>query len=494
MTLNRKQRFQNDRLARDSRRPLFSIFAALAVILVAIMASGILYWHALAEAERDRDQSRADSNLWELAKTNTALRLWDIAKLVSADDRVLPLFAAGTRDRLAAIITPWFQALHNNQQLTKLDFLQADRRVFLRAEDARVFGDGVDSAPLLAAGQRREAVSGLAVGPAGVAFELVIPLLQGDTITGYLDLAGDIRALLGDLRKAAQADVLLVLNNKLAEGAVVAQSSPGLTDGFQPAVTGSGQPADVLIQKGHRWRVVSVPVADAAGQPIGRVDTIRDDAERHWVSWIALATFLGAVLAVAGLAVAICHLFLYRIQPAMGLTSRQRQDLELMSMRDGLTGLYNRGAIGTLLTKELAHVREVGLPLSVMIVALDEYQVFNNVTDRGIDDKVVVAVADSLQHQLRLGDLAVRNTGDSFILIVQRVGGMLAKDVAERLRRAIAGTRVETASGLLPISACIGVSCYPESGAASADLIAAAEQALTVAKGQGRNQIRMAEA
>jgi diguanylate cyclase (GGDEF)-like protein len=509
------QRLQNDRLASSSRRQLFSVFVVLAVILVGVVVAGIRYWYGLSEAAFDRYYAQEFARDWELARTDAATRLWILAKLVAADDRMLPLFTAGQRDKLAVAVTPWFQVLRNNGQLTRLDFIQADRRVLLRAATPAMFGDGADSAPLRAAERSRAASSGLVVGANGVEFDLVVPVLQGGVITGFLDLGSDVDVLLRDLGTAVQADFLLLLDKSLPgfeampeTGAplwrpvgwdrfpdlvVAAQSRSGLVGELVPAAA-SSQSADRMTGAGGPWRVVPVPVADAEGRPIGRIDAIVDDGPRHRIAWIALATFLGAVLAVGGLAVVLCYLLLYRVRPALGLSNRQRQDMELVSMRDGLTGLYNRGALDALLARELAHVREVGLPLAVMIVALDEYRLFNDVKERGVGDKVALAVADSLQHQLRLGDLAVRNDGDSFILIVQRVGGLLARDVAERLRRAIAATRVETNAGLLPLSACVGVACYPESGTASGDLIGAAEQALALAKGQGRNHIRMAEA
>ncbi len=516
MTVEPARRLQEDRSVRESRRPLFSVFVGLVVLMTGVMMFGLCYWRTLSEAAFSRDQSQAFTNSWELAQADATRRLWSIAKMLGADDRVLPLFVAGKRDPLAAIATPWFQALRNNRQLTRLDFIQPDRRVLLRVGEPAVFGDDVSSAPLLAAEQSHETRFGLVVGAAGVEFELVVPLLRNGIITGFLLLGSDFEAMLEDLRAALQADFLLVLDknrpefqasssnaahplwrpahwDRFADLVVAAQSRPGLADGLAPALTGTGGEGDAVLQKGRVWRVVAVPVADAAGHPMGRIDVIRDDTEHQRTAWIALATFGGAIVGVAGLAVLVCYLLLYRLRPALGLTGRQRHDMELMSMRDGLTGLYNRHSIEVLLSKELAHVREIGFPLSVMVVSLDEYRLSDDRVVPGLEDRVAVAVADSLQHQLRLGDLAGRDTHDRFVLVVQRVGGMLAKDVAERLRRAIASTRVEAPSGLLPISACIGVACYPESGTAPAELIAAAEQAVISAKGLGRGQIRMAE-
>ena len=513
MTPDRMQRFQKDRLARGSRHPLFLIFVTLTAALTGIMTFGLVYWHDLSEAAFDREQLRTCANAWELAKTATATRLWALARLAGIEDQVLPLFAAGQRERLAAVMAPWFQTLRNTRQLTRLDFIQADRRVLLRMEAPEDFGDVVVGAPLLAAERSHVASSGLVAGAGGVGFELVVPLLQGGAITGFLDLGADLDAVLGELGTAVEADFVLLVDKGLADfraapgaapGAVrppwrpagwdrfadlvvAAESRPGLAEGLVPG------PADRMTRGERSLTVVSVPVAEAGGRPIGRLDGILDDGGRRRMGWIALATFVGAVLAAAGLAVVACHVLLYRVQPSLGLSGRQRHDMELVSMRDGLTGLYNRSALESLLARELAHVREAGLPLAVMIVALDDYRLLLETKERGIADKVALAVADSLQHQLRLGDLAVRNGGDGFILVVQRVGGMLARDVAERLRRAISGTRVETGSGLLPLSACLGIACYPESGTVSAELIGAAEQALALARGQGRNQIRMAE-
>ena len=514
MNVDQMRFLENKTLVSKSRRQLFIVSVTMIALAAAIMVFGALHWSRIQNEAIDRYLAGSVSGSWELAKKDVATRLWAFSKLIAVDDHMLPYFGAGRRDQLQAAIAPWFQTLHGNRQLVRLDFISGDRRVFLRASHPGEYGDLVDAAPLKEAERTREATTGLVAGRGGIEFDLVVPLLQKGKITGYVALGMDVESLLKDLKEVAHADFLLLLRKDLPDFqaaadtvpghkgwhpadwsrfpdvVVAAATRPGLVDGLTPGqLSGEG---DVVFAP-SRLRVVPVAITDPTGSVIGRLDALLDDGERQRIARLALATFLLATLAVGGLAVAIGYLLLYRLQPALQMSVGERQNMERMSMRDGLTGLYNRGALDALLHKEMVHAHEANLPLSLMIVTLDDYRQGDDKKERGLDDKVILAVADTLQHQLRLGDAAVRYTGNGFALVVQRVGGALARDVAERIRRAVGGTKVEVAFGLVAVSACIGVGCYPEHGKAPADLVRAAEKALMSAKGQGRGQVRVAE-
>jgi diguanylate cyclase (GGDEF)-like protein len=136
----------------------------------------------------------------------------------------------------------------------------------------------------------------------------------------------------------------------------------------------------------------------------------------------------------------------------------------------------------------------------VLIVDLDHFKVVNDVHGHLAGDVVLVEVARCLSNELRDYDTIGRFGGEEFVAVLPDVDAAGAVEIAERVRRRIGEIRTSTLASTVaiasdaPLSASIGVSCYPEHGIEVDQLLRAADAALYRAKRGGRNRVEIAGA
>jgi diguanylate cyclase (GGDEF)-like protein/putative nucleotidyltransferase with HDIG domain len=156
---------------------------------------------------------------------------------------------------------------------------------------------------------------------------------------------------------------------------------------------------------------------------------------------------------------------------------------------DGLTGLLNHKSFQTHLATDVAQAVSTGLPLTLMMVDLDDFKSVNNAHGHQIGDAMLVAVAAALRENVRASDRAARYGGDEFAVILPDTEIEEGLVIAERVRAAIASTRL-TASGMtIHIDASVGVASLPLHAETRQTLIGAADQAAYAAKQTGKSRV-----
>ena len=167
---------------------------------------------------------------------------------------------------------------------------------------------------------------------------------------------------------------------------------------------------------------------------------------------------------------------------------------ELRAKTDTLTGLPNRRELDEFLRAALVAAMEKGEPLSVLMIDIDHFKIFNDSFGHGVGDRVLRLMATVLSERVRDGDLPARYGGEELIAVLPGADLAGCKAVAEAIRRSISDCRITRRSTgeLLPrITISIGVAQF-QPGESAADLIERCDRALYAAKGAGRNRV-MAE-
>jgi two-component system, cell cycle response regulator len=170
--------------------------------------------------------------------------------------------------------------------------------------------------------------------------------------------------------------------------------------------------------------------------------------------------------------------------------SRLIERLREMSVRDGLTQLYNHRHAMHILATEFSRVGRYQEALSVLMIDIDHFKRVNDEHGHQVGDLVLREVGALLNQHLRNVDSVGRYGGEEFIIILPHTPCDAARQTAERLRSAVEQMRV-TAGGAQPrLTISIGVACHPSVGVDSPNaLIRAADEALYEAKAIGRNRV-----
>lgn len=173
---------------------------------------------------------------------------------------------------------------------------------------------------------------------------------------------------------------------------------------------------------------------------------------------------------------------------------RLREALREQSVRDPLTGLYNRRFADEMLEREFARADRTGAPLSVLMLDLDHFKRFNDSYGHEGGDIALRQVGAFLRQACRASDVPARFGGEEFLIILPGTEPAAALRRAEEIRDGIAALPLrETRPDLPRITASLGVASYPAPIADPTQLIAAADRALYAAKGAGRNRALAAE-
>ena len=98
-------------------------------------------------------------------------------------------------------------------------------------------------------------------------------------------------------------------------------------------------------------------------------------------------------------------------------------------------------------------------------------------------------MAKSTANELSHTDVLARYGGDEFVVLLPETRSARAVEVAERIRQAVATTRLEFQSARIDTSVSIGLACYPEDGRGIDTIQARADRAMYQAKEQGRNRV-----
>ncbi|MET0229438.1 MAG: GGDEF domain-containing protein [Rhodanobacteraceae bacterium] len=174
---------------------------------------------------------------------------------------------------------------------------------------------------------------------------------------------------------------------------------------------------------------------------------------------------------------------------------RLQETLRTQSLRDPLTGLFNRRYLEVSLARDLARAVRRHQPLAVLMLDIDNFKTFNDSHGHEAGDKTLMTFGELLGSLSRSEDVACRYGGEEFTLVLQEADAGIALDRAEEIRRAASDMIIEyRRQAIGPVTVSIGIACYPMHGDTPEQLIRRADRALYIAKEQGRNRVCVAGA
>lgn len=170
-------------------------------------------------------------------------------------------------------------------------------------------------------------------------------------------------------------------------------------------------------------------------------------------------------------------------------------EAEKQSMTDGLTGLYNRRSMESLMQREVALAERHGHSLSVVMIDLDKFKQVNDIHGHAAGDHLLKSFADCVRITLRKTDLAFRYGGDEFVIALPQTPVDQAKQVVEKLRQAFAAVDFTHAITQLDGQPTLSIGVAEREPGNNIltleNLLAAADQALYDAKSSNRNCVRV---
>ncbi|MDR3416707.1 MAG: sensor domain-containing diguanylate cyclase [Nevskia sp.] len=179
---------------------------------------------------------------------------------------------------------------------------------------------------------------------------------------------------------------------------------------------------------------------------------------------------------------------------ALSLANIQlRERLLAQSIRDPLTGMFNRRFLEESLRLEETRARRNGGSFAVIMFDLDHFKRLNDRFGHEAGDRALCALAEIVRCQLRGGDVACRYGGEEFVLVLPGAAVQVALQRAEAIRVELERTVLEHRGETLDtITASAGVAAFPDFGDSADAVLRSADAALYRAKSHGRNRCECA--
>jgi diguanylate cyclase (GGDEF)-like protein len=164
------------------------------------------------------------------------------------------------------------------------------------------------------------------------------------------------------------------------------------------------------------------------------------------------------------------------------------------SVRDALTGCFNRAHALETLSAELGRARRSSSPLSMIMFDVDRFKEVNDTHGHLTGDRVLAEVGRRLADILRTSDVKCRYGGDEFLLILPDTPSAGARQLAESIRQEIASIVVSAGNDCVKVSASLGVVTAAGEERTANGFIGRADEALYAAKHAGRNRVHIGAA
>ena len=166
------------------------------------------------------------------------------------------------------------------------------------------------------------------------------------------------------------------------------------------------------------------------------------------------------------------------------------QDLYEKATRDPLTGVFNKRYFMETLYKEFAFHRRQKMPLSLVMMDLDDFKRLNDTYGHVNGDIVLKSLAREVKSCMRREDMIARFGGEEFVMLFCGTPRETAIIIADKLLELVRAMKFGTATVVFSTSATLGVACLENDNFSSADeMLMAADQNLYIGKEEGKNRV-----
>jgi diguanylate cyclase (GGDEF)-like protein len=207
------------------------------------------------------------------------------------------------------------------------------------------------------------------------------------------------------------------------------------------------------------------------------------------INWPSLVTFIVFTSFVGVLYGFSSKRQMRQIEEQRNQLIQDEAKLRALSVRDPLTGLYNRRYMEETFDREVQRAIRKQQPLSVIMADIDGFKTINDTVGHVLGDKALVKVSAFLMKNIRASDVACRFGGDEFCLILPDCTLEEGIKRANALRSAIESFGDSHEDGVEQFTLSFGVAAMPEDGMTREALIGAADSALYSSKRAGRNRV-----
>lgn len=523
----------------STRRKIIILVIALELILTVV--AGTLY----VDEHNKRNNEFAEqiatnlrNNFIDHSRSIKAKYSTRIEGFVKSSPEIIRSFARQDRAGLAAHLNHRLKTLIKEDHLfTTINFIQADGTVFYHAKDKTRIGQNVANVPFVRDSlQSKKPLSGLVLALGGLGYRFSYPVYYDNKYIGLVVFIADATHSFNMLSKNFDIQWAVLIEKEhsyqtssvpilMRNGKTLATFSGALfeNDDFLDKVFQVSSMGFLHAGEFSYRKLYTLPLVNYVGSPIGEVITVLDvsthlqefKASLYNTGTIILAVFIVTVSVLfqgIGFFLKKVKMFQCELEETVDKRTQQLQqtnqmlvqeikqheftqkNLEILSEKDALTGLYNRRKFNLQYESEWNAAQRDSRVISLIMIDIDCFKPYNDEYGHLAGDKALKVVAHAIQKNVtRPRDCVARYGGEEFICILPETSMDSTIHVAEKIRKSIEELNYPHEFSIVSdvITVSIGlISAIPEKCQNKEELIDCADKALYQAKSAGRNCIR----
>ena len=165
------------------------------------------------------------------------------------------------------------------------------------------------------------------------------------------------------------------------------------------------------------------------------------------------------------------------------------QKLKESSLKDGLTGLYNRRFLENFIDKFAKQADRANKSYAVMMIDIDFFKMVNDTYGHDVGDTVIKELGHILKSNIRSSDMAIRYGGEEFLVLLYNPEKSKVLDIAQNIADKFKSVEFQAGAASFKKTLSLGISYYPEQAESIWQAIKYADTALYVAKESGRDKV-----
>lgn len=520
------------------RGKIIALVLALELVLTVVVGTLFINQHYKGNDElAKRIATNLRNNFIDDSTTIQAKYSARIEGFVKSSPAIIDAFANRDQSNLTIHLEQRLNSLKQDQSFTSINFIQADGTIFYHTKNKKRIGRSVSHVPFVNDSLKvKKPLSGLVLALGGLSYRFSYPVYHADKYVGMVVFIVDATHSLDMVSKNFQIQWGILINK---ENILPETERQMMVSNGDLLITSSGElfnkvhflerisqlaPLDVLKSTASYYRkLYTLPLENYAGTPIGGIVTVLDVSKKLHEFKVSLWNVGLIVLAV--FIVTSCVLFQgigfflkkvkesqQQLEDTVSQRTQQLQEtnqrlseeivqheltqknLESLSERDALTGLYNRRKFNDQYEIEWNAALRDSRVISLIMIDIDCFKPYNDKYGHLAGDEALKVVAETIQQNVtRPRDCVARYGGEEFVCILPETSMDATIHVAEVIRKSVEELNFihefSTVASIITVS--IGlISAIPEKFQAKEELIDLADKALYRAKSAGRNCVK----
>jgi diguanylate cyclase (GGDEF)-like protein len=231
-------------------------------------------------------------------------------------------------------------------------------------------------------------------------------------------------------------------------------------------------------------------VVTLLGMMFHSIFVVRISTSHYLTAFVFILTVGGLVVVASILRQRYLDRIYWQTLQLVESEARQRE----LSIRDPLTGLFNRRYLEETLALEMIRAARRQHPIGVIMVDIDHFKRINDIYGHAAGDAVLVQLGDFLLKHVRSSDVTCRYGGEEFILVLPEATRKITQLRAEEIREDTRHLHVQNGEQTLEaVTLSLGVAVFPEHGSTYDSILRAVDAALYCAKRDGRDRVCVAD-